>query len=365
VINNKTFKENGQIVDNAENEYSRSHILQQSSKTVSLEKAQKNKHLVVDVRSGKEFSEGTIPGAINIPLFEDDERGIIGTLYRHVGQDEAVDKGFEFVEKRLEALVESFVAYKAHTLTIFCAKGGMRSRSVVNLLERFGYDGYQLEGGFKKYRRDVLQCLERFSPDLIVIHGLTGTGKTRILQELDDQIDLEDLAQHRSSLFGAIDRSPRNQRDFESLLVKTIDSLGEEPYFIEGESRKIGRVFTPKPLAMAMKKGVLVKVDCCIETRIERIIADYPVKEEETIVQLEKILNSLRQKMGHQEIDKLCGLLRGGNLEELVRILLVDYYDKRYNNSMKGYRYDLELSSEDIPAVAAQLSEFRDSLRKK
>ncbi len=353
------------IAKREDNEYSRSQILQHSSRVLSLKKAQDNGHLIVDVRSGKEFAEGTIPEAINIPLFEDDERGVIGTLYRHVGQEEAVDKGFEFVEKRLEALVESFLSFKTRPLTIFCAKGGMRSRSVVNLLERFGYEAYQLEGGFKKYRNDVLQCLERFSPELIVIHGLTGTGKTRILQELDDQIDLEDLAQHRSSLFGAIDRSPRNQRTFESLLVKTIHSLDAEPFFIEGESRKIGRVFIPKPLAMAMKNGVLVKVDCPVETRIKRIIEDYPVKEEETIVELEKILNSLRQKMGHREIDKLCSLLREGNLEELVTILLVDYYDKRYSNSMKDYSYDFELSSEDIPLAAAQLIEFRNSLRKK
>jgi len=343
-------------------QYSRTLILQQSSRLVALEQVVENFHQIIDVRSRKEFLEGSIPGAVNIPLFDDDERGVIGTLYRHAGHLQAVDKGFEFVEKRFSALVESFLPYKDKRLTIFCARGGMRSRSVVNLLEHFGYEAYQLEGGYKQYRHNVIDCLDDFRPRLIVVHGLTGTGKTRILQELDNAIDLEDLAQHRSSLFGAVDRIPRNQREFESLLVETFRSLGEEPYFIEGESRKIGRVFTPRPLALAMREGICVRVSCSMETRIKRIIADYPVEDEKSLDQLEQILNSLRQKMGHREIDRRCVCLRKGNFEELVRTLLLDYYDKRYSNSMNGYSYELELSSENISEAAAGLGRFRDSL---
>ena len=114
---------------------------------------------------------------------------------------------------------------------------------------------------------------------------------------------------------------------------------------------------------MAMKKGICVMVDCSMETRIRRIIEDYPVSEESTLTELERILNSLRRKMGHREIDRLCCLLREGNLEELVRTLLLDYYDNRYNNCMKGYSYALEISSENISEAAAALTAFRNGMR--
>jgi tRNA 2-selenouridine synthase len=334
------------------------------SRPVPLElvREQEEDFRIIDVRSPGEFSKGTIPGAVNLPLFDDDERGIIGTLYRHAGHGEAVDRGFELVEKSLASLVRSFRPYRDKKIVIFCARGGMRSRSVVNLLERYGYTAYQLEGGYKKYRHDTLARLEKFSPKLIVLHGLTGCGKTRILQKLDNAIDLEGLAHHRSSLFGAIDRQPRTQRAFESHLVRTIDSLGKEPYFIEGESRKIGKVFIPQSLAMAMKNGIFVLIKCSLETRIRRIIADYPVEDEKTLEQIEIILNSLRQKMGNRAVDTLCSNLRQGRLEDLVRQLLTDYYDKRYGNCMSDYSYVLELSSENILQAAERLRGFRASL---
>jgi len=343
-------------------DYSKSSILQQTFEKVTFERSNEQSYQIIDVRSQKEFTAGSIPGAVNIPLFGDDERAEIGTLYRHVGHHDAVERGFEYVEMRLSSLVDSFLPYKKSPLTIFCAKGGMRSRSVVNLLRQFRYDAYQLEGGYKKYRHDVLECLGDFHPKLIVVHGLTGTGKTRILQHLDNIIDLEDLAQHRSSLFGAIDRIPRNQREFESHLFQVIQSLGKEPHFIEGESRKIGRVFIPKSLAMAMKEGIYVKVNCSMETRIKRIIEDYPVADKNTLLELERILKSLRRKMGQKEVDRLCSLLNQGDLDGLVRALLLGYYDKRYGNCMNGYRYEFELSSEDIGVAVAELAAFRDSL---
>lgn len=340
----------------------RSAILAQPDRVLSLESAQALGHQVIDVRSPGEYLDGTIPGAINIPLFEEDERGLIGTIYRHGGHAQAVDQGFLLVEKKLAQLLAAFQPFQGKKLAICCARGGMRSLSVVNLLTQAGFSACQLQGGYKVYRQNVLDRLEHFAPRLIVIHGLTGTGKTRILQRLPQAIDLEELASHRSSLFGGIDRHPSNQRTFESRLAERIAGLGEEPYFIEGESRKIGRVFIPKPLAHAMKRAVLVNIHCSLETRIARIIEDYPVADEDTRQKMESILRSLKQKMGAEQVETMCRLLRQGNLRELVRILLVDYYDKRYGKSMSHYRFVLDISSEDIDEAAARLAEFRLSL---
>ncbi len=346
----------------------RSSILEKTDRVIGLDEALATGHRIIDVRSAGEFVTGTIPGAINIPLFDEDERGVIGTIYRqgghggHGGHARAVDQGFEYVEKRLATLVASFQPFQHQPLAICCARGGMRSLSVVNLLAQAGFAACQLKGGYKEYRRNVLDCLESFQPRLIVIHGLTGTGKTRILQRLKRAIDLEDLAGHRSSLFGGLDRQPSNQRTFESRLAETIASLGEEPYFIEGESRKIGRVFIPKPLAQAMKQAVLVNIHCSLETRIIRIIEDYPVTDDKILQQMDAILRSLKQKMGVEQVERMCGLLRAGKLPELVRILLLEYYDKRYGKSMSEYQFSLDISAEDIDAAAARLEEFRRSL---
>lgn len=343
---------------------SRSKILEKSAPVIGLNEALATGRRIIDVRSVGEFLSGTIPGATNIPLFDEDERGAIGTIYRHGGQVQAIDQGFEFVRKKLPEMLASFNCFQGEPLAICCARGGMRSLSVVNLLTQAGFNACQLEGGYKEYRRNVLLLLANFQPRLIVIHGLTGTGKTRILQRLEHAIDLEDLAGHRSSLFGGLDRNPSNQRTFESRLAERIAALGEEPYFIEGESRKIGRVFMPKPLAMAMKRAVLVNIHCRLETRIARIIEDYPVADEEMLRQVETILRTLKQKMGAGMVEKMCSLLHEGNLRELVSILLVDYYDKRYGKSMSEYRFDLEISAEDMDDAAARLEEFRRLLNR-
>ncbi len=342
-----------------ESDLSRSAILGKISRLIQLEEAIAGDHRIIDVRSAGESLAGTIPGACNVPLFDEDERSVIGTIYRHGGHEQAVKQGFEYVEKKLSELLEAFEPFKSKTITVFCARGGMRSRSVVNLLVQSGYNAFQLEGGYKKYRQNVLAILQNFQPKLIVVHGLTGSGKTRILQKLESAIDLEDLAGHRSSLFGGLDRQPSTQRTFESGLAQIIGSLGKEPYFIEGESRKIGKVFIPQPLAVAMQDAILVKVDCSLETRIERIIEDYPVTDENMRKRIEDILKSLKQNLGKNQVEKMCLHLRNGQLKELVRMLLVDYYDKRYGKSMSNYRYQLELSSENIEEAAAGLTEFR------
>lgn len=341
---------------------SRTTILGKTPSPISYRQALDEKYLIVDVRSAGEYQSGTMPGAVNIPLFDEDERSVIGTIYRHGGQARAVEQGFSYVEEKLGELLQAFEPYRLKTVAVFCARGGMRSRSVVNLLLQSGYTARQIEGGYKKYRHDVLEVLSGFRPRLIVLHGLTGTGKTRLIQGLDNSIDLEELAQHRSSLFGAIDREPNSQKTFETLLSELALQLDAEPYFVEGESRKIGRVFIPKPFAMAMKEAVLVNITCSIETRIKRIIEDYPVDSAKKRGEILQILLTLKQNMGAAVVDRMCDLFGRNELDELVRILLVDYYDKRYARSMSKYSFDFEVSSENLDEAVDILTRFRLSL---
>jgi len=339
----------------------RSNILKNNCSPVSFKEAVDENHLIVDVRSAAEYEGGSVPGAVNVPLFDEDERSVIGTIYKHGGQDKAIAQGFSYVEEKLAELLSAFEPFRKRTVSVFCARGGMRSRSIANLLIQSGYTAHQITGGYKLYRHETLDFLENYAPKIIVLHGLTGTGKTRLIQALDSSIDLEELARHRSSLFGGLDREPNCQKTFETLLVKTAQSLGQEPYFVEGESRKIGRVFIPKPFAMAMKSGVLVNITCSLEKRIERIVEDYPVEGAKKRGEILKILLSLKQSMGAAKVEEMCDLFNSNSLHELVRILLVDYYDQRYARSMSKYTFDLEVSSESISEAVEMLTTFRST----
>ena len=330
---------------------------------LSVEKALAEDMLLLDVRTAEEFAKGSIPGARSFPLFDDLERAEIGTIYKKVGRDAAVVKGLEFFEPRLQQFLLSLSAIKSQQLVVYCARGGMRSASVVRLLEENGFRVSQMQGGYKYYRQFILQQLENPTPPLIVLHGQTGVGKTLILQKLPDHLDLEGLAQHRSSLFGAINKTPRTQKDFEALLVKKLSQLPEDLFlFVEGESRKVGQVFIPQSIANAMKSGILVLLKASLETRISRIVEEYNICDEQSIQQIDSILQSLKVALGKVKVEQLRLWLKQGEIENIVHMLLVDYYDPRYQHAMSGYDFELELSAEDLKQAAGELITFRNQM---
>ncbi len=339
---------------------SQNDVLQSSqNQAISLDHSRSCSNLLIDVRSAKEFDQGKIDDAINIPLFDGYERGIIGTIYKHANQQEAIEKGFEFVEKKFPDLVKNFLPLKNKKLTVYCAKGGMRSRAIVNLLGCLGIEAYQLEGGYQQYRRDTIDYLENFDQKFIVLHGLTGTGKTRIIEKLDHAIDLEGLAQHRSSLFGGINLCPRTQKQFDSYLTDALQKQKHPPLFIEGESNKLGKVYIPKGVFQSMRNGIMVNITASIPTRIKRIIADYPITNEKIRQQMHNTLLALQKRLGKETVHTLCNHLRDNRLEELVAILLNEYYDKRYNNMYKRYTFVTNICSEEIDQAVEDLINLR------
>jgi tRNA 2-selenouridine synthase len=315
---------------------------------------------IVDVRSPGEYAKGHIAGAVNIPLFSNDERAEIGTLYKALGKERAIHKGLDVMGTKLTAFVEAFAPYKGAPLLIYCARGGMRSQAVVGLLASLGFRATQLPGGYKAFRNHTLAALEQgLPPRLIVIHGQTGVGKTLILRRLDNPLDLEDCAQHRSSVFGAIGLEPRTQQQFDAELLAALGRLDfARPVWVEGESRKIGDVTMPDALRSRMSESPCVLVTASLETRIGRIVAEYGGEAHAPLAEWEAALGSLAMPLGRTRVEGMIARLRAGAVREVVRELLLDYYDPRYQHSMRNYRYALTVNSDDLDAAVSALQAF-------
>ena len=330
---------------------------------VSVIEALCEENTLIDVRTAQEYEKGSIPDAFNYPLFDNLERAEIGVIYRKIGKNAAVVKGLEFFEPRIQQFLSSLTDLKSKRLVVFCARGGMRSASVVRLLQYQGFQAAQLQGGYKSYRSYVLKQLRKPVPPLIVLHGRTGVGKTLLLKKLPDHLDLEEFAGHRSSLFGAINKMPQTQKNFEALLAKKILELpNTRPVFIEGESRKVGKVFIPQSLAEAMKYGTLVLLQASFDTRIRRIVEEYKICDEQTFLQTDLILQSMQKVLGKKKAEQLRQWLRKGEFENIVHVLLEEYYDPRYQHAMRMNEYALKLSAEDLNSAAEKLVRFRNGI---
>ena len=338
------------------------NFLQGQLSSIEVSEALQPSNTLIDVRTSEEHFQGAIPGSRNHPLFDGLERSLIGKLYRQVGREAAVERGTSIVAPQLEKFLNTLRPFQSRLLTVYCARGGMRSKSVTRFLSSEGFRVQQLEGGYKAYRRHVLDFLKDFRPPLIVLHGRTGVGKTLLIRSLPGSIDLENLAQHRSSIFGAVHLQPRNQKNFEGLFYsKTSSKPRKELTFVEGESRKVGKVFIPEAFADAMKKGKKVLLKASMETRVQRILKEYHPRDEETLFKIEAILPALKESLGKNVVEQLKTLLQQSKFEDFITILLEKYYDPRYEHGMRDYQYDLELSAEDLEQTQRDLIEFHSA----
>lgn len=319
---------------------------------------------VIDVRSPKEFAQGHIPGARSVPLFSDDERARVGKCYKREGHDSAVMLGLELAGPKMRGIAEACrqVSIGSSPL-VHCWRGGMRSASVAWLLQQVGMAPRLLEGGYKSFRR---AAREEFKAErcIVVLSGMTGAGKTRMLANLESTgeqvLDLEAIAHHRGSSFGGIGLPEQPTcEQFENdvfMQLRLLDS--RRTVWIEDESHSIGRVRVPGELWTMMRRSPAIFLDVDRETRASNLAEVYGLLDQSELAQA---IRRLKAKLGAANVNTLVESLEAGRVHE-VAYQLLEYYDRTYLHASKKrprkhvYRMSGEISAERVVAFAEENS---------
>jgi tRNA 2-selenouridine synthase len=293
---------------------------------------------VIDVRSPSEFRRGHIPGAVNIPLFDDHERAIVGTRYKQVNKEAAVYAGLEFAGKKLVDLVKEGErkAGKKKTLLVHCWRGGMRSKSMAWLFETIGINCFLLEGGYKSYRRYV-RGIFSLPYSLKVIGGRTGSGKTAILHQLHSEgeqvLDLEALAHHKGSAFGALGEPEQpSTEQFENELCRDLTRLDPKRIiWVEDESRNVGKCVIPDEFHEKMRTGETFFLDIPREERATYLVKQYADHDQ---AELKACVQRIRKKLGGDRAKMAIDSIER-NDHYTTAMIALQYYDKAYMHSLR------------------------------
>lgn len=341
---------------------------------------------LLDTRAPVEFFQGSFPTALNLPLMNDDERAAVGTCYKNKDQDAAIKLGHELISGEIkQARMKAWLAYVTANPSgyLFCFRGGMRSQLVQEWLHEAGIDYPRIKGGYKALRQFLLQNIEQTltTTPLVILGGKTGCGKTEILYQLNNSIDLESHAYHRGSSFGRHAKPQPSQINFENNL--SIDCLkkcqqGSKQLILEDESNTIGRCALPANLVKAMKAAKIVWLEAPLEERIERVLKDYVIdlQQEYIVISNEQqgkqdfaehllaSLSRITKRLGMERYQQLNNLMQAalnqvdlntslGIHREWIKLLLESYYDPMYN-------YQREKKADHIifSGTAAEVTEF-------
>jgi len=288
---------------------------------------------LVDVRSPAEYAKAHIPGAVNIPLFDNEERKQVGIRYKQGGKENAVLLGLEYVGPKMAGFVKQAkkLVKKDKRILVHCWRGGMRSGSMAWLFETAGLKVFTLDGGYKAYRGYIRKQFSK-NVDMVVLGGYTGSGKTSILQEMEKKgeqfLDIEGIAHHKGSVFGPLGQKqqPSNEQ-FENNLADAWRKFDfSKPVWVEDESRQLGTCGIPDPLFAQMRKAPVIKVIIPKSERIKRLVNEYGNFEKKLLAeQVEKI----RERLGGQFANEAIEALNQNQLDKVADLTL-RYYDKAY-----------------------------------
>lgn len=307
---------------------------------------------VLDVRSPSEYSHAHFPGAHNLPLFDDAERGVVGTAYKQESREVAIKIGLDYFGVKMKSMVEqvekltgSETIPSDKSILLHCWRGGMRSGAVAWLLDLYGFKVYTLKGGYKAYRNWVLDQFGKIY-NFKILGGNTGSGKTYLLHELMKQgqnvIDLEGLASHKGSAFGNIGMPAQpSQEMFENILAMELHQKSgrNQAIWMEDESQRIGTVNVPGPLWQNMLISPVYFLDIPFEERLDFLVKEYGSLDRERLV---NAIIRIKKRLGGLETKNAVNYLIKDNIRESFRILL-NYYDKSYAKSLNKKENIMEL----------------------
>lgn len=331
---------------------------------------------LIDARTPSEFALDHIPGAINCPVLSDEERVVVGTMHKVQGAFEARRAGAAMVAANLAGHLQSGFAGKPRNWKpiVYCWRGGLRSGSMVQWLRLVGWDARQLDGGYKRWRKHVVELIERLAPtmDMRVLSGPTGSAKTRILGALADAgaqtLDLEACADHRGSVLGGLPGIEQpSQKQFETRIAMRLEKVDPaRPLYVEAESRKIGRLAVPTPLLSRLRASPCIAIDAHAGARVDYLLRDYAYLGDDP-ERLESQLGLLHDLHSQETITRWQEWARKRALTPLFAELLALHYDPQYARSQHRHLQGLadarhvqwtRLDETELAALGARILEF-------
>ncbi len=306
---------------------------------------------IIDARSESEFALDRIPGAVNWPTLNDEQRAVVGAEYKQVSPFDARKRGAALAARNIAAHIDRELADKGRDWRplVYCWRGGKRSGSLSLVLDQIGFKVDLLEGGYQAFRRAMLSALDETIPGLNyrVLCGTTGSGKSRMLQVLqkhgEQVLDLEILAEHRGSVLGLVPGVEQpSQKAFDTRIWDHLRRFDpSRPVWVESESKKVGALRVPETLIIAIRKAPCWRIDLSLDARVKLLMEDYDF----FVADIEAFcvrLDALRDLRGNAVIDGWQAAARSGAIEDVVRQLLVEHYDPIYLRSIErnfaGYR---------------------------